>query len=110
MTSVPRSVEVRMEGLSLEGILNLPEGARPIVLFAHGFATLRFDLLTPLEDARGTAGATHLFEEPGALQKAATSASAWFRRYLLATPTRRTTTRTAPAPATREAHHGHAAS
>ncbi len=25
MTSIPRSVEVRMEGLSLEGILNLPE-------------------------------------------------------------------------------------
>jgi putative phosphoribosyl transferase len=75
MSSIPRSVEVRMEGLSLEGILNLPAGARSIVLFAHGsgssrhsprnafvarvlnragFATLLFDLLTPLEDSRGT--------------------------------------------------------
>lgn len=75
MTSIPRSVEVRMEGISLEGILNTPEGARSIVLFAHGsgssrhsprnafvaralnragFATLLFDLLTPLEDSRGT--------------------------------------------------------
>jgi len=241
MTSVPRSVEVWMEGLSLEGILDLPEGARSIVLFAHGsgssrhsprnafvarvlnragFSTLVFDLLTPLEDSRGTGprfdvelladrlvgatdwlstmnetralkvgyfgastgaaaalvaasrrpaivgavvcrggrpdlardalsrveaptrlivggndpevldlnewskarlrhcdlvvvpGATHLFEEPGALQKVATSASSWFRRYLPATPTKRATTRTRPAggPATGEAHHAHAAS
>jgi pimeloyl-ACP methyl ester carboxylesterase len=29
-------------------------------------------------------GATHLFEEPGALQKAANLAAAWFSRYLLA--------------------------
>jgi putative phosphoribosyl transferase len=228
-----------MDGLSFEGILNLPDGARSIVLFAHGsgssrhsprnafvarvlnragFATLLFDLLTPLEDSRGTGprfdidlladrlvgatdwlstmdetrdlrvgyfgastgaaaalvaasrrpaivaavvsrggrpdlardvlslveaptrlivggndpevldlnewargmlrhgdlvvvpGASHLFEEPGALQKAATSASAWFRRYLPATPARRTTMRTEPAPARGEAHHAHAAS
>jgi len=236
MPSIPRSVQVRMEGLSLEGILNIPEGARSIVLFAHGsgstrhsprnafvarvlnragFATLLFDLLTPLEDSRGTGprfdialladrlvgatdwlstmaetrglrvgyfgastgaaaalvaasrrpaligavvsrggrpdlarealalveaptrlivggndpevlglnewakgmlrhgelvvvpGATHLFEEHGALQSVATSASAWFRRYLPATPTRRTTARTraAAALAAEEAHH-----
>ena len=41
MTSIPRSVEVRMEGLSLEGILNLPERARSIVLFAHGSGSSR---------------------------------------------------------------------
>jgi pimeloyl-ACP methyl ester carboxylesterase len=229
-----------MEGLSLEGILELPEGARSIVLFAHGsgssrhsprnafvarvlnragFATLLLDLLTPLEDSRGTGprfdielladrlvgatdwlstmdetralkvgyfgastgaaaalvaasrrpaivgavvsrggrpdlardalslveaptrlivggndpevlglnewargmlrqcdlvvvpGATHLFEEPGTLQRAAASASAWFRRHL-PTPTKRAPTRPAVprAPAGEEAHHAHAAS
>lgn len=229
-----------MEGLSLEGNLNIPEGARSIVLFAHGsgssrhsprnafvarvlnragFATLLFDLLTPLEDSRGTGprfdidlladrlvgatdwlstmnetrglkvgyfgastgaaaalvaasrrkavvgavvsrggrpdlarealsmveaptrlivggndpevldlnewargmlrhcdlvvvpGATHLFEEPGALHKAATSASAWFRRHLPAA-SKRTSARPTPprAPAREEARHAHAAS
>lgn len=241
MTPILRSVEVRMEGLSLEGILNLPEGAMSIVLFAHGsgssrhsprnafvarvlnragFGTLLFDLLTPLEDLRGTgprfdidllaarlvgatdwlstmnetrglrvgyfgastgaaaalvaasrrpavvgavvsrggrpdlarealalveaptrlivgandpevldlnewamarlrhrdlvvvSGATHLFEEPGALQKAARSAAGWFRRYL---PAASATGRVAGAGRerawrTEEAHHAHAAS
>jgi pimeloyl-ACP methyl ester carboxylesterase len=231
-----------MEGLALEGILTIPDGAQSIVLFAHGsgssrhsprnafvaralnragFATLIFDLLTPLEDSGGAGprfdielladrlvgatdwlstmdetrelkvgyfgastgaaaalvaasrrpamiravvsrggrpdlardalslveaptrlivggndpevlglnewsktrlrhcdlvvipGATHLFEEPGTLQKAATSASAWFRRYLPATPEKRATTRTREAgasSATGEAHHADAAS
>jgi pimeloyl-ACP methyl ester carboxylesterase len=66
-----------MEGVSLEGMLEIPEGARAIVLFAHGsgssrhsprnafvaralnragFGTLLFDLLTPREDARGASG------------------------------------------------------
>jgi dienelactone hydrolase len=70
-------MDVRMEGVTLEGILNLPEGARSIVLFAHGsgssrhsprnafvarvlnragFATLLFDLLTPQEDRRAAPG------------------------------------------------------
>lgn len=74
MSSVPRSVTVRMEGVSLEGLLNLPRGAQSIVLFAHGsgssrhsprnafvaralnragFGTLLFDLLTPIDDGRG---------------------------------------------------------
>lgn len=241
MTSIPRSVEVRMEGVSLEGILDIPEGARSIVLFAHGsgssrhsprnafvarvlnragFATLLFDLLTPLEDSRGAGprfdidlladrlvgatdwlstmdetrglrvgyfgastgaaaalvaasrrpavvgavvsrggrpdlardalsrveaptrlivggidsevldlnewargmlrncdlvvvpGASHLFEEPGALQKAATSASAWFRRYLPAGTTKRAPKRPTPPRAltAEEAHHAHATS
>lgn len=241
MTSTPRSVEVRMEGLSLEGILNIPEGARSIVLFAHGsgssrhsprnafvarvlnragFATLLFDLLTPLEDSRGTGprfdidllaerlvgatdwlstmdetrglrvgyfgastgaaaalvaaskrktvvgavvsrggrpdlardalplveaptrlivgahdpevldlnqwakgmlrrcdlvvvpGATHLFEEAGTLQKAASSASAWFRKHLPVPTAKRAPTRTAPSRATagEEVSHAHAAS
>ena len=241
MTFIPRSVEVRMEGLLLEGILTIPEGARSIIVFAHGsgstrhsprnafvarvlnragFATLLFDLLTPLEESRGAGprfdielladrlvgatdwlstmdetrelkvgyfgastgaaaalvaasrrpamvravvsrggrpdlardvlslveaptrlivggndpevldlnewaktglrhcdlvvvpGATHLFEEPGKLQKVATSASAWFRRYLPATSVKETTARARGAGAadTREGHHAHAAS
>lgn len=100
MTSIPRSVEVRMEGLSLEGILNIPEGAQSIVLFAHGSGSSR------------QPGATHLFEETGALQSAATSASAWFRRYLPAAPARAKTaprTPAAPTPAAEEARHAHPA-
>lgn len=77
MSPISRSVVVRMDGVSLEGILEVPEGARSIVLFAHGsgssrhsprnafvarvlnragFATLLFDLLTQAEDARGASG------------------------------------------------------
>ncbi len=77
MLLVPRSVDVRLDGVSLEGLITLPGRARAIILFAHGsggsrhsprnafvarvlnragFATLLFDLLTPLEDARGPSG------------------------------------------------------
>lgn len=132
MTSIPRSVEVRMEGLSLEGILNLPAGAPSIVLFAHGsgstrhsprnafvarvlnragFATPRFDLLTPLDrDLAVVKGATHLFEEPGALRKSATSACDWFRRHLPAMNRRPTSKRGRPpkAAGSGEAHDAHA--
>ena len=77
MPSLTRSVTVKMDGVSLEGLLSLPQGVRSIVLFAHGsgssrhsprnafvaralnragFGTLLFDLLTPLEDSRGPSG------------------------------------------------------
>ena len=77
MPSLARSVTVKMDGVSLEGLLSLPQGVRSIVLFAHGsgssrhsprnafvaralnragFGTLLFDLLTPLEDSRGPSG------------------------------------------------------
>jgi putative phosphoribosyl transferase len=77
MLLVPRSTDIRLDGVSLEGFIVLPDRARAIILFAHGsgssrhsprnafvarvlnragFATLLFDLLTPLEDARGPSG------------------------------------------------------
>jgi len=73
-----RPVEMRMEGITLEGTLALPRDAKSIVAFAHGsgssrhsprnqfvsralnragFGTLLFDLLTALEDSRGASGA-----------------------------------------------------
>lgn len=77
MLLVPRSVSVRLEGVTLEGLITVPHRAQAIIVFAHGsgssrhsprnafvarvlnragFATLLFDLLTPLEDARGASG------------------------------------------------------
>lgn len=77
MLLVPRSLDVRLEGVTLEGLFTAPSRPRAIILFAHGsgssrhsprnafvarvlnragFATLLFDLLTPLEDARGASG------------------------------------------------------
>jgi putative phosphoribosyl transferase len=235
MTTLTHCVEIRLEGASLEGILSLPPDARSLVLFAHGsgssrhsprngfvaralnragFATLLFDLLTPLEDSRGpddprfdidlmadrlvgvtdwvatapetrglrlgyfgastgaaaaleaaarrpkgigavvsrggrpdlardylslveaptlflvggqdsevldlnrwakamlrhcdlvvVPGATHLFEEPGALQQVANHAAQWFTKHLPAAPMRRV-----PSVARAEAYHAHAAS
>ena len=131
-----RLVRLAAGAVALEGNLTLPDGARGIVLFAHGsgssrhsprnryvarllndakLATLLIDLLTPQEEAidmrtahlrfdigllAGAAlaalrvekklviipGATHLFEEPGALEAVAGHAREWFERYLKPTP------------------------
>lgn len=72
-----RPVEMRMEGITLEGTLALPREGKSVIVFAHGsgssrhsprnqfvaralnrggFGTLLFDLLTPLEDRRGASG------------------------------------------------------
>ena len=69
-----RLVRVKAGSATIEGNLNLPEGARAVVLFAHGsgssrfssrnryvarmlneakLATLLIDLLTPEEEASG---------------------------------------------------------
>ena len=66
-----KEIKIPINGIQLEGILDIPEGARSIVIFAHGsgssrhsprnnfiakvlfdegFATLLFDLLTEEED------------------------------------------------------------
>ncbi len=43
-------------------------------------------LLTCRKELTVIPGATHLFEEPGTLEAAASAAGAWFRRYLVLTP------------------------
>jgi len=63
MTSIPRSVAVRMEGLSLEGILNVPERARSIVLFAHGSGRSRH---SPRREPEGGIEAQRAVEGGGA--------------------------------------------
>lgn len=47
-----------------------------------GFNRMAFDLLKGEKELVMIPGATHLFEEPGTLEKAAELAAEWFRRYL----------------------------
>jgi putative phosphoribosyl transferase len=99
-------VQIPVGKAYLEGELGIPPGARGVVLFAHGSGstrhsprnqfvartireadtgTLLFDLLTR-EELKIVPRATHLFEEPGALQEVARLAADWFRRHLRLRP------------------------
>lgn len=102
----PADVTVNAAGVALEGSIALPEKAAGIVVFAHGsgssrlsprnrmvaqflnqggLGTLLFDLLTAREtEIDERTGATHLFEEPGKLEKVAHLARAWFQQHLVA--------------------------
>jgi hypothetical protein len=53
----------------------LPEQPAGIILFAHGIEPAESRLLI-------VPGATHLFEEPGALEQVASLATDWFSHYL----------------------------
>ena len=103
--------QVRVEAgpVTLEGNLGIPERARGVVLFAHGSGSGRHSprnrfvahqlraagLATLLVDLEALAqlgasvkqlvivpGASHLFEEPGKLEKVARLAADWFARHL----------------------------
>lgn len=101
------TVRIPVGAVWLEGELALPPGAPGIVVFAHGsgssrhsprnrqvagtlqaggLATLLFNRQA-LERLAGpkrleiVPGATHLFEEPGALEEVARLALGWFLRY-----------------------------
>jgi fermentation-respiration switch protein FrsA (DUF1100 family) len=99
-----RIVNVPLDDIALEGELVVPDGAVGLVVFAHGsgssrlsprntfvaeqlqgngLATFLFDLLTEQEDARYEPGASHLFEEAGALEEVAGRAGEWFSRHLV---------------------------
>ena len=52
--------------------------ATGLALFAHGRA---FAKLACPKELRVVPGATHLFEEPGALEEVAAMASEWFERH-----------------------------
>ncbi len=103
--------DVVITPVGLPGLLELPEGAQAIVLFAHGSGssrfsprntqvarglneagpgTLPFDLLTAEEgadrakDLRIIPHATHLFEEPGTLEVVIAEARQWSTGRLIA--------------------------
>lgn len=81
---IERTVLVRIDKVGLEGNLVIPEGAKGIVLFAHGSGSSR---LSPRNryvagELNKIPGASHLFEEPGALEKAALLARDRFLTYL----------------------------
>src|SRR6266511_2504128 len=117
--SVRTSVTVPAGTARLAGDLAVPEGARGVVLFAHGSGSGRHSPRNRhVAAALGQAGlatllvvggrdrvvlelnrsaaeqlgvehrleivpeATHLFEEPGALERVAALAADWFRRWL----------------------------
>jgi pimeloyl-ACP methyl ester carboxylesterase len=96
-----RDVRVTAGSVSLDGNLSLPDGARAVVLFAHGsgssrhssrnrhvarllneakLATLLIDLLTPTEEAID-ARTAHLRFDIGLLAERLVGATDWLARY-----------------------------
>src|SRR5437870_2631029 len=94
-----RSVEIAAGRAVLEGNLVIPQGARGVVLFAHGsgssrfsrrnryvaqqlsrsgLATLLIDLLTRQEEMVDQRTAQYRFEVPGALEIVSGLARNWF--------------------------------
>ncbi len=70
------TVRIPVGRVMLDGDLGVPENARGVVLFAHGSGSSRH---SPREIVPG---ATHLFEEPGALEQVARLAREWFDVHL----------------------------
>src|SRR5947207_299524 len=79
---------------TLEGNLEVPAAARGVVLFAHGSGSSRhrprnrcvaraaLEQLHAEQRLEIVPGATHLFEEPGALDQVARLAGDWLQRHL----------------------------
>lgn len=61
------NIEIRASDVTLHGSLGLPDGAVGLVVFAHGSGSVP--------------GATHLFEERGALEQVAAEARDWYRTH-----------------------------
>lgn len=68
----------------------LPQVTAPTLLVVGGKDTQviemnrrAFERLKSTKDMKIVAGASHLFEEPGALEKVASLAATWFKRYLV---------------------------
>lgn len=73
---------------------SLPKVKAPVLLIIGGFDEIVIDLnklayhqLECEKDLRIVPGATHLFEEPGALERVAEMAAEWFKRYLVSVRT-----------------------
>ncbi len=97
--TVERTVEIPAGPVGLEGVLEIPEGARGVVLFAHGsgsgrhsprnryvaralrmagLATLLIDLLTPEEEAADREDGSLRFDV-GLLARRLAAAAGWLR-------------------------------
>src|SRR5438105_16743 len=90
LSTEERPVHVDAGRVTLEGDLSVPPHARAVVLFAHGSGSSRFSSrnkrvavaqLTAPARLAVVPGATHLFEEPGALDEVARHAAAWIESY-----------------------------
>jgi hypothetical protein len=67
-TGAEQRVQISTDSVNLEGNLTIPKGAEGLVMFAKSLEVIP--------------GASHLFEEPGTLEKAPLLARQWFQRYL----------------------------
>ena len=84
-SAAERAVVVRVGSVALPGDLEIPAGAAGIVVFAYGVIELNRDAYEKLPGIKRLAivpGATHLFEEPGALEEVARLARDWFQKHL----------------------------
>ena len=102
VSPVNEIVRVPIGSIDLEGELIIPANGKGIVLFAQGsgssrfsprnqfvahalrakqFGTFLIDLLPQLKALQIIPGATHLFEEAGALEKVTDLAGDWFLKY-----------------------------
>ena len=96
---VQNSLTIQAAGVVLNADVVVPESAKAVVLFAHGSGSGRHSpaaatwpasydrasLATVLADEAHleiVSGATHLFEEPGALEQVARMARGWFVQHL----------------------------
>jgi dienelactone hydrolase len=86
---IVRAVVSQGEGPELAGAINLRRVKAPTLLIVGGADSIVIELnkaamvqLKGVKRLEIVDGATHLFEEPGALEKVAKLASAWFIRYL----------------------------
>jgi hypothetical protein len=79
----PRPVQVSVGDAVLNADLAMPEHARGFVVFAHGSRLSSRNRTVALALQHGAAAAaTHLFEEPGTLERVVELAIEWFERHL----------------------------
>ena len=73
-------VQIPARHAVLSGNLTIPDSTMALVLFAHGSGSSRHSPRNQFVARTHSIipGATHLFEEPGALEQAAKLASDWF--------------------------------
>ena len=74
-------VQIPIGEVKLEGELIIPPGARGLGLNEQAFAQLRCK-----KELEIVPGATHLFEEPGALESVGQMAADWFGEHLQSHP------------------------
>lgn len=74
--AVSAMVQIPIGSVTLMGDLRIPQDAAGLILFAHGSAQLNCEKKLVVVPR-----ATHLFQEPGALEEVARLASEWFQQH-----------------------------